>query len=182
MSIISSLRRDFSILIASASVCVSAAGAQAARPCSVKPKIDLRAGTFAGVPIDSSIGYLRTHSGPVVIKRIERKNAEGERWVEVSFTVCGHRLTRMDHGVWWKDSAIRTAEGLGIGSRVSAFDSVYGRGEITREERTSIHYASVAMGVAFWVDVADRCYKYLDDGARVEVDRTCRATVMTALP
>ena len=157
---------------------VTPVAAQARKPCSEQATIDLHAGTFAGVPLDSSVAYLRQHPGPIVITRVERKLG-GERWMQYVYAVCGHRLDRLDHGVRWTDPAIRTTECLGVGSLVTAFDSVYGIGVITREEGTAVHYTR--KGVGFWVDLPDRCFTYFDNGVRVEVDRRCKAVAIYAV-
>src|SRR2546422_11562018 len=68
----------------------------------------------------------------------------------------------------------RTAEGLGVGSPLAAFDTVYGRGEAIAEEGNSVRYWPIEGGGHFFVDVPGGCYDLA--ARRWVVDRACRAT------
>jgi hypothetical protein len=86
--------------------------------------------------------------------------------------ICGHKLEWYDYGVAWSDSAYRTEEGLGVGSTLSALDSILGLGKISADHGLQVRYELDRYNL--YVEVGD-CYTF---GAQTTVDRSCRVNGM----
>jgi hypothetical protein len=78
----------------------------------------------------------------------------------------------MSNGVRWTDPALRTPEGLGVGSIIGDFDLRYGKGEVVYEEGTSVRYWS-GHGY-FFLEAPSSCFTDYE-GA---VNRSCKVTAI----
>ena len=147
--------------------------AMAAPVCGDTLRVDLTARTIAGIWMNQSIADVRREVGAGNVIT-DTGYAEGTPVEEYVIKLCGHEVRRHWNGVSWSDAVFRTAEGLGVGSPLAAFDTAYGRGEAVGEEGNSVRYWPPDGGGHFFVDVSGGCYGMV--GRRWVVDRACRAT------
>jgi len=147
--------------------------AMAAPVCGDTLRVDLTARTIAGIWMNQSIADVRREVGAGNVIT-DTGYAEGTPVEEYVIKLCGHEVRRHWNGVSWSDPVFRTAEGLGVGSPLAAFDTVYGRGEAIAEEGNSVRYWPIEGGGHFFVDVPGGCYDLA--ARRWVVDRACRAT------
>ena len=147
--------------------------AMAAPVCGDTLRVDLTARTIAGIWMNQSIADVRREVGAGNVIT-DTGYAEGTPVEEYVIKLCGHEVRRRWNGVSWGDPMFRTAEGLGVGSPLAAFDTVYGRGEAIGEEGNSVRYWPIEGGGHFFVDVSGGCYGLV--ARRWVVDRACRAT------
>ena len=147
--------------------------AMAAPVCGDTLQVDLTARTIAGIWMNQSIADVRREVGAGNVIT-DTGYAEGTPVEEYVIKLCGHEVRRHWNGVSWSDAVFRTAEGLGVGSPLAAFDTAYGRGEAVGEEGNSVRYWPPDGGGHFFVDVSGGCYGMV--GRRWVVDRACRAT------
>jgi len=149
------------------------AGATASPVCGGSLRVDLDARTIAGIWMNQNIEAIKREVGAANV--IEgTTEAEGETSKMYTIKLCGHEVRRRWNGVAWSDPAFRTAEGLGIGSTLAAFDTAYGKGEPIGEEGNSVRYWPINGVGHFFVDVPDGCYRLA--AHHWVVDRSCRAT------
>jgi hypothetical protein len=133
--------------------------------------VDLRTASVAGLPMDTTIGFIRAAIGSGNIRRYTMASEEGPMRV-YTLRICGHNIEWYDYGAFWSDSAYRTKEGLGVGSRLSAFDSTLGLGKISADHGLQVRYELDRYNL--YVEVGD-CYTI---GAHSTVDRSCRVNGM----
>ncbi len=137
--------------------------------------VDLATHTIAAIWMDQEGDVIRRQVGPAhVVVQTERREGNAVN-VDV-IALCGHEVRRtgdrISGGVSWTDPVFRTREGLGVGSTLAAFDTVYGRGEAIAEEGNSVRYYPPEGGTHFFLDVSDGCFRFT--GNHVDVDRSCR--------
>lgn len=91
--------------------------------------------------------------------------------------ICGHVMERSQLGVSWTDPAYRSPEGLGVGSTLSAFDSVFGLGKISADHGLQVRYDLERYKLYVEVDESGSdCYTI---GPPVStVDRSCRVNMI----
>ena len=138
--------------------------------------VDLSAHTIAGIWMDQTGEEIKRQLGPGnVIAKVEKAEREDEVAVEVdTIRICGHAVQCNGHSVSWSDPAFRTAEGLGVGSTLAAFDTAYGKGGAIAEEGTNVRYFPPNGSSHFFLSVPEACYDF--SAPHVGVDRTCRVT------
>ena len=141
--------------------------------CGATVRLDLDARTIAGIWMNQSIDSLKREVGAANVVT-DTGYPEGQAQEEYLIKLCGHEIRRTWNAVSWTDSAFRTAEGLGVGSTLAAFDTLHGTGEATGEEGNSVRYSPINGIGHFFVDVAGACYSVVNQ--RLEVNRSCRAT------
>jgi hypothetical protein len=175
--------RLFAVSVLLTALWAAVLGAQATRrapeanlqhPCASTIPVDLRAGRIGGVHVDTTVDAVVAALGADHVVRRDRR-AEGHQEKAYEVTICGHRIGRLWSGVVIRDTAFRTLEGVGPGSRVAAFDSAYGKPEISMEEGTSLRYSVRSANLNLLVEVPGPCYGF-DGGRAVRVDPACRAT------
>ncbi len=157
--------------------------ALSAPACGATVLVDLNARTIAGIWMNQSIDDLMREVGATnvipdsgaVVAEDEEGGGEGGSSTGYIIKLCGHQIRRAGNGVSWTDRVFRTAEGLGVGSPLAAFDSVHGTGEASAEEGFFVRYWPINGIGHFFVDVSSGCYRF-PDNRHVEVDRSCRAT------
>jgi len=146
--------------------------AMAAPVCGNTLRVDLTARTIAGIWMNQSIADVRREVGAGNVIT-DTGYAEGTPVEEYVIKLCGHEVRRTWNGVSWGDAMFRTAEGLGVGSPLAAFDTVYGRGEAIAEEGNSVRYSPIDGEGHFFVYVAPACYGI--GGHHWIVDPNCQA-------
>jgi hypothetical protein len=177
--------RLFAVSVLLTALWAAVLGAQATRrapeanlqhPCASTIPVDLRAGRIGGVHVDTTVDAVVAALGADHVVRRDRR-AEGHQEKAYEVAICGHRFSRLWSGVLIKDTVFRTLEGVGPGSRVAAFDSAYGKPEISMEEGTSLRYSVRSANLNLLVEVPGPCYGF-DSGRAVRVNPACRATQM----
>jgi hypothetical protein len=153
-------------------------GATAAPVCGEMLRVDLDAKTIAGIWMDQPIDSVKREVGAVNVTA-DTAYAEGEPVLVYTIKLCGHQVRWGWNGASWRDPAFRTPEGLGVGSTLAAFDTVYGKGEAIAEEGESVRYWPPKSFGYFFLDVPDRCSSGYRPAGRPTVDRTCRVSGMS---
>jgi len=154
------------------------ASALTAPACGATVRVDLEARTIAGIWLNQSIDDLKREVGAANVTA-DTGYAEGQPYLRHHIKLCGHEILRGWNNVSWTDSAFRTAEDLGVGSTLAAFDTLHGRGEAIGEEGNRVRYATITGNSGLFVDVPNGCYSMAD--RHWEVDRSCRATRLSLL-
>ena len=153
------------------------ASALSAPACGAVVRVDLNARTIAGIWMNQPIEDIKREVGAANVTAHPIEVEGGETDTSYVIMLCGHEIHRTWNGASWTDPAFRTAEGLGVGSPLAAFDSVHGVGEAIGEEGNSVRYWPIEGTGHFFVDVDDGCYSITGGAApHWNVDRKCRAT------
>ena len=146
--------------------------AQAKPVCTPYPRVDLGTASVAGVPLDTTLGFVRAAVGS---RNIRAYTVQSEEGTERAYTlrICGHKVEWYSDGVAWRDSTFRTEGGLRVGWTLSDFDSVLGPGKLSGDHGLQVRYEHGRYNL--YVEVGD-CYSYT--GAEMTVDRSCRVNLM----
>lgn len=154
----------------------AASWAQAIRCDPSSLTIDIRTGTVGGVPLDVRADSLKRSLGAERVSR-SVEQLEGEASPLYTIDVCGHRLTRHWNGLSWRDPEFKTAEGVGVGRPLAAFDTAYGTGKAM--------WSEAGVVVAFRYDdrelfatVASSCIAETESGRPLVRGRDCRVEEM----
>jgi hypothetical protein len=141
--------------------------------------VNLQAMTIGGVLIDRPIAEVQRDVGSRQIRQVTEL-LEGNPSTAWDIEFCGHRARRHWNGISWTDGAFRTIEGLGVGSRLSAFDAKYGPGEFFESESAGFQYGHPS-GTVINVEVNDQCYKDQVHGFSVRGNRCVVTSVFIVL-
>jgi hypothetical protein len=167
-------RRTFRRVTTAVSVTTSAThilSAQTAPICTPYPVVDLRTASIAGVPVDTTISFIRAQIGSPNIRRYTVASETGPMSV-YTLRICGHNIEWYDYGASWSDSVYRTKENLGVGSTLKAFDATLGLGKISADHGLQVKYELEHYNL--YVEVGE-CYTI---GPQSTVDRSCRVNGM----
>jgi hypothetical protein len=148
------------------------ASAQSTVRCTPSPRVDLRSATIGGLRLDTTIAVIRRAIGSASVRRHMVDSEEG-RVPFYTIRICGHAVDRSQEGVSWSDSTYRSGENLGVGSTLSAFDSVFGVGQVSGDNGLQVRYEVAPYPIS--VEVASECYQI---GPHSTVDRSCRVSLV----
>ena len=149
-----------------------AAHAPTARSSDIELRIDLDAGTIAGVSWRTPVEELRSRFGTENVRK-EVRLLEGMPDTLYVISIGRHELTKHWNMVSTRDTVFVTANGLGAGSTIAELERVYGPAEMGEGEGDYLRFDS------FSVQVPPECVGQGNDGeGAVGINRACRPTAI----